>query len=244
MPNLSVTHQSADRFELQVRGHRLTCDQPVAAGGTDQGPTPTELFVGSLAACVAFYARRFLARHHLDAAGLRVQATYTMSPDRPARVDTITLQLLLPHPLEENRRQACWRSSTTAPSTLPPHPTRGARHAGRARRHQPRAARHRRRGTPRLLGGQVMQLDEGTTADVLARLRRIQGQVGGIIRMVEAGRGCREVVQQISAAGRALDQTGFKILASGLRHCLQDEQAAEQAGYSQDELEKLFLQLR
>jgi putative redox protein len=106
MPNLSVTHQSADRFELQVRGHRLTCDQPVADGGTDQGPTPTELFVGSLAACVAFYARRFLARHHLDAAGLRVQATYTMSPDRPARVDTITLQLLLPHPLEENRRRA------------------------------------------------------------------------------------------------------------------------------------------
>jgi DNA-binding FrmR family transcriptional regulator len=89
-----------------------------------------------------------------------------------------------------------------------------------------------------------MQLDEGTAADVLARLRRVQGQVGGIIRMVESDRQCREVIQQISAAGRALDQTGFKILAHGLRHCLQDEQAAEQAGYSQDELEKLFLQLR
>jgi DNA-binding FrmR family transcriptional regulator len=89
-----------------------------------------------------------------------------------------------------------------------------------------------------------MQLDEGTTADVLARLRRIEGQVGGVIRMVESGRGCREIVQQISAAGRALDQTGFKILACGLRQCLQDEQAAERAGYSQAELEKLFLQLR
>jgi DNA-binding FrmR family transcriptional regulator len=89
-----------------------------------------------------------------------------------------------------------------------------------------------------------MQLDEGTTSDILARLRRIQGQVGGIIRMVESGRQCHEVVQQISAAGRALDQTGFKILASGLRQCVQDEQAAEQAGYSQAELEKLFLQLR
>jgi DNA-binding FrmR family transcriptional regulator len=89
-----------------------------------------------------------------------------------------------------------------------------------------------------------MQLDEGTAADVLARLRRVQGQVGGIIRMVESDRQCREVVQQISAAGRALDQTGFKILACGLRHCLQDEQAAEQAGHTQDELEKLFLQLR
>jgi CsoR family transcriptional regulator, copper-sensing transcriptional repressor len=85
-----------------------------------------------------------------------------------------------------------------------------------------------------------MQIDEETTADVLARLRRIQGQVGGIIRMVESGRGCREVVQQISAAGRALDQTGLKILASGLRHCLQDEQV----GDSLAELERLFLQLR
>jgi DNA-binding FrmR family transcriptional regulator len=89
-----------------------------------------------------------------------------------------------------------------------------------------------------------MQLDEETTANVLARLRRIEGQIGGILRMVESGRGCREVVQQISAAGRALDQTGFKILASGLRQCLEDEQAAEQAGYGQAELEKLFLQLR
>ena len=70
------------------------------------GPTPTELFVASLAACVAFYARRFLARHGLDATGLRVEAAYTMSPDRPARVHTITLRLLLPQPLEENRRGA------------------------------------------------------------------------------------------------------------------------------------------
>src|SRR5215213_7866278 len=106
MPNLNVTHQNNDRFQLRVRGHRLLCDQPLADGGDDQGPTPTELFVGSLAACVAFYARRFLARHHLDAAGLRVEAAFTMSADRPARVDTITLQLLLPHPLEENRRRA------------------------------------------------------------------------------------------------------------------------------------------
>jgi putative redox protein len=105
MPNLSVAHQAGDRFELQVRGHRLLCDQPVADGGTDQGPTPTELFVGSLAACVGFYARRFLARHHLDAAGLRVEAAFTMSPDRPARVAIITLRLLTP-PLEENRRRA------------------------------------------------------------------------------------------------------------------------------------------
>jgi putative redox protein len=106
MPNLSVTHQTGDRFQLQVRGHRLTCDQPSADGGGDQGPTPTELFVASLAACVAFYARRFLVRHDLDPTGLRVEAAFTMSPDRPARVDTITVRLLLPQPLAPNRRRA------------------------------------------------------------------------------------------------------------------------------------------
>jgi putative redox protein len=106
MPNLNVTHQTGDRFQLRVRGHRLTCDQPQADGGGDQGPTPTELFVGSLAACVGFYARRFLARHDLDTTGLRVEAAFTMSPDRPARVDTITLRLLVPEPLAPNRRRA------------------------------------------------------------------------------------------------------------------------------------------
>jgi uncharacterized OsmC-like protein len=106
MPTLSVSHQAADRFELEVRGHRVVCDQPVTAGGDDQGPTPTELFVASLAACAGFYARRFLARHHLDATGLRVEAAFTMSADRPARVDTIALRLLVPEPLEPNRRRA------------------------------------------------------------------------------------------------------------------------------------------
>jgi putative redox protein len=106
MPTLSVTHQTGDRFQLQVRDHQLLCDQPTSDGGTDQGPTPTELFAASLAACVGFYARRFLARHHLDAAGLRVEAAFTMSPDRPARVDSITLRLTVPQPLAPNRRRA------------------------------------------------------------------------------------------------------------------------------------------
>jgi putative redox protein len=106
MPKLSVTHVAGDRFELQVRGHRLVCDQPVADGGSDQGPTPTELFVASLTACVAFYAGRFLARHDLDPDGLRVDCDFTMSADRPPRVASIVLRLVTPHPLPDNRRRA------------------------------------------------------------------------------------------------------------------------------------------
>lgn len=106
MHNLRVVHQAGDRFEIQVRGHRLVCDQPVAEGGSDQGPTPTELFVASLPACVAFYARRFLARHEIDPGGLRVDTSFTMSSDRPARVDAIDLRVVLDEPLTEARRRA------------------------------------------------------------------------------------------------------------------------------------------
>jgi CsoR family transcriptional regulator, copper-sensing transcriptional repressor len=88
-----------------------------------------------------------------------------------------------------------------------------------------------------------MKLEDRVVDDVLARLRRVEGQVGGIIRMVESGRECRDVVLQISAASRALDQAGFKILACGLRACARDRQAAERAGYTEDELERLFLRL-
>lgn len=88
-----------------------------------------------------------------------------------------------------------------------------------------------------------MELEDRVVDDVLARLRRVEGQVGGIIRMVESGRECRDVVLQISAASRALDQAGFKILACGLRACARDQEAAERAGYTEEELERLFLRL-
>jgi len=54
-------------------------------------------------------------------------------------------------------------------------------------------------------------------AEVLARLKRVQGQVGGIIRMIEEGRDCSEVVTQLAAASKALDRAGFKIIATGMR---------------------------
>ena len=86
---LVVDHVSGEEYEITVRGHRLRVDQPAGSGGTDLAPTPTELFVGSLAACVAFYAGRYLTRHGFDRDGLSVRAEFTMATDRPARVATI-----------------------------------------------------------------------------------------------------------------------------------------------------------
>jgi len=61
--------------------------------------------------------------------------------------------------------------------------------------------------------------------------------------MLDSRRECRDVVRQMSAASKALEQAAFKLLASGMRHCLKDEKAAAREGYTQEELEKLFMQL-
>lgn len=103
-PTVHVDHLAADRFEIGVRGHVLTVDQPVDAGGEDTAPTPTELFIASLASCVAFYARRYLSRHGLPTEGLAVDAVYELG-SRPARVSAVDLELHLPEGVPESRRE-------------------------------------------------------------------------------------------------------------------------------------------
>lgn len=86
-----------------------------------------------------------------------------------------------------------------------------------------------------------MELDQAVLGDVVKRLRRAQGQIGGVIRMIEEGRDCADVLTQLAAASRALDRAGFKIVASGLRECATRPSA--DAVPSQEELERLFLSL-
>lgn len=92
---IQVDHKEDDLFQIRVRDHVLQVDQPAEAGGTDTAPTPTELFVVSLATCVAFYVRRYLSRHDLPVDGLSVSATYAMA-ERPARVSEIDVSIDVP----------------------------------------------------------------------------------------------------------------------------------------------------
>ncbi|MEV5705011.1 metal-sensitive transcriptional regulator [Actinoallomurus sp. NPDC052274] len=77
---------------------------------------------------------------------------------------------------------------------------------------------------------------------VLNRLRRAQGQLAGVIAMIEAGRDCKDVVTQLAAVSRALDRAGFKIVATGMRQCLTAADG-EAPPLTEAELEKLFLAL-
>lgn len=89
--------------------------------------------------------------------------------------------------------------------------------------------------------GVSMQLDQDELAAVLKRLKRAQGQIGGIIRMIEEDRDCQDIVTQLAAVSKALDRAGFAVIAAGLKQCLVE--GADGQGMDISELEKLFLSL-
>ncbi len=84
-----------------------------------------------------------------------------------------------------------------------------------------------------------MRLDPSATQTAVNRLRRAEGQIGGVIRMLEQGRDCKDVVTQLAAVSRAIDKAGFSVIASGLRQCLSEENADLDVA----QMEKLFLSL-
>ncbi|MFH9412633.1 MULTISPECIES: metal-sensitive transcriptional regulator [Streptomyces] len=87
-----------------------------------------------------------------------------------------------------------------------------------------------------------MSADELKSA--LNRLRRAQGQLAGVIRMIEEGRDCEDVVTQLAAVSRALDRAGFSIIATGLQQCMtSDDAEVRDSAQMRARLEKLFLSL-
>jgi DNA-binding FrmR family transcriptional regulator len=88
-----------------------------------------------------------------------------------------------------------------------------------------------------------MDLPEELATDLVRRLRRVEGQVRGIEAMIHDRRDCRDVVTQIAAASKALEQVGFKLVASGLSSCLQNPEVAGDEPDPVGQFEKMFLKL-
>ena len=84
-----------------------------------------------------------------------------------------------------------------------------------------------------------MQLESSEMKPVINRLKRAQGQLSAVVRMLEEGGECKEVVTQLSAATKALDRAGFAIIATGLEQCLTNPEES----MDKKEMEKLFLYL-
>ena len=88
-----------------------------------------------------------------------------------------------------------------------------------------------------------MEIPAEITGDLIKRLRRIEGQVRGIQTMLTERRECSDVVTQIAAASKALEQVGFKLVASGLTYCVSNPDEAAETGYDLDRIEKMFLKI-
>jgi putative redox protein len=104
---LTIDSLGGDRQRIRVRGHELIVDQPRDSGGEDAGPTPVDLFVASLASCVAHYARRGLGR---GGAGPRVRCSWAMSEQPPWRVTAISIEVMLPPGTSDQRVAAVRRA--------------------------------------------------------------------------------------------------------------------------------------
>ena len=87
----------------------------------------------------------------------------------------------------------------------------------------------------------MVELNPHEMGAVVNRLRRAQGQIGGVLRMIEEGRDCKDVITQLAAVNRALDRAGFAIVATGLKQCLSE--SGGQDSVDLKTMEKLFLTL-
>ena len=87
----------------------------------------------------------------------------------------------------------------------------------------------------------MVELNPAEMGAVINRLRRAQGQIGGILRMIDEGRDCKDVITQLAAVNRALDRAGFAIVATGLKQCLAEPGGAD--SLDTQAMEKMFLSL-
>jgi DNA-binding FrmR family transcriptional regulator len=87
----------------------------------------------------------------------------------------------------------------------------------------------------------LMELDPGEMTPVINRIKRARGQLDGVLRMLQEGRDCEDVVTQLAAVSRALDRAGFAIVATGLQQCLAGGDTMDSVDVKK--MEKLFLSL-
>ncbi|HXT78838.1 MAG TPA: metal-sensitive transcriptional regulator [Acetobacteraceae bacterium] len=82
-------------------------------------------------------------------------------------------------------------------------------------------------------------MNETTRASVVARLKRIEGQVGGLLRMVDQDRYCVDLLTQINAVRAALHKVEEQILRDHVSHCVADAFASGDAVEQRQKIEEL-----
>jgi DNA-binding FrmR family transcriptional regulator len=76
---------------------------------------------------------------------------------------------------------------------------------------------------------------------IAKRMKRAQGQMGAVVRMLEEGRNCEDVVTQLAAINKAVTTAGFTLISASLKECIEENKNSSQA--ITEKLQKLFLSL-
>jgi putative redox protein len=101
MKRATATRHSGFRHTVTIRQHELTADEPVESGGTDEGPSPLELLVGSLASCVAITTEMYATRKGWDVGKIEVECSFARAErGSPTRFEIV---LRLPEHLTEEQ---------------------------------------------------------------------------------------------------------------------------------------------
>lgn len=109
---------------VEVRGHRLTADEPVSSGGTDRGPTPYELLAAAVGSCVAITLRLYARRKGWPLEGVTVRARYVRrtaadaATDGDGRTDRIEHHIELAGPLNDEQKERLLDIATRCPVKL------------------------------------------------------------------------------------------------------------------------------
>jgi putative redox protein len=107
---MEVTAQylAGSKFQVTARGHRAICDQPVDNGGSDEGMSPPEFLLASLATCAAYYAAQYLKTRGLPTEDLGVRVTAEKAL-KPARLASFKIEVSGPV-LEERHQEGMLRA--------------------------------------------------------------------------------------------------------------------------------------
>lgn len=92
---------------------------------------------------------------------------------------------------------------------------------------QPVARIRRSAAVPRRSTDAISDYRRTHAAEVIARLRRIEGQVAGLIQMIEAGRSCEDIAQQMSAVRRAMDKVFLRMMTCSVMECVEGGDPAQ-----------------
>jgi putative redox protein len=99
---VSARYAGGKKFEVTARGHRVICDQPLNNGGADQGMTPPEFLLASLATCAGYYAAEYLNARALPTDDVEVRVTAEKAL-QPARLGSFNIEVTAPNLDERNQ---------------------------------------------------------------------------------------------------------------------------------------------